>query len=71
MGRCQRIQMDCVYTDRDNNDACSLGTCKYNIILEYNPDGTFTTKPIKIRNTSTKNTTDTKNTKKKVITDGK
>jgi len=63
MGYCKRIQMDCMYTDRDNNDNCSLATCKYMRELIYNPDGTQTLKEIK--------TTSRKKTNKKVdITDG-
>lgn len=54
MGYCKRIQMDCIYTDRDNNDNCSLGVCKYNIEIDYKKDGSFTTKPIKTKIKTTK-----------------
>lgn len=49
MGYCKRIQMDCMYTDRDNNDNCSLDVCKYNIEINYKADGSFKTKPVKIK----------------------
>lgn len=49
MGYCKRIQMDCIYTDRDNNDNCSLDTCKYLIEINYRADGSFKTKLIKTK----------------------
>lgn len=59
MGYCKRVQMDCIYTDRDNRDNCSLDACKYNIEISYKADDSFKTKPIK-----TKIKTTTKTTKK-------
>lgn len=50
MGYCRKVQLDCLYTDRDNNDNCSLNECKYMREIVYKPDGTFTTKLVKIKN---------------------
>ena len=47
MGFCKQTQMDCMYTDRDNNDICSLDVCKFNVKINYNEDGNFTTEPAK------------------------
>ena len=49
MGYCKKIQLDCIYTNRDNNDNCSLDECKYMREIQYKSDGTFTTKPIKTK----------------------
>lgn len=54
MGYCKRVQMDCMYTDRDNNDNCSLDVCRYNIEINYKADGFFKTKPIKTTTKTTK-----------------
>ena len=61
MGYCKKIQMDCMYTDRDNNDNCSLNTCKYMQEIKYNIDGTFTTKPLKIKTTKSTKKVDNDN----------
>ena len=55
MGYCKRIQTDCIYTDRDNNDNCSLNECKFmKEISNYNnlKDGSFTIKNIKTNKTN-------------------
>ena len=54
MTYCKRIQMDCMYTNRDNNDNCSLDECKYMREITYKADGTFTTKPIKTKTRKSK-----------------
>ena len=54
MGYCKRVQTDCIYTDRDNNDNCSLDTCRYMIEINYKKDGSFTTKPIKTKTKTNK-----------------
>lgn len=50
MGYCKTFQTDCLYTDRDNKDKCSLDICKFNIEIVYKPNGKFETKPIEIKN---------------------
>lgn len=46
---CKRTGFDCIYADRDNDYNCSLNACKFNIQIKYKSDGTFETKPIKIK----------------------
>lgn len=44
MGYCTKIEMDCLYTDRDANNNCSLDKCKYILDIDYNNDLVVTPK---------------------------
>ena len=54
MGYCRKVQLDCLYTDRDNNDNCSLEECKYMKEITCKPDRTFTTKLTKTKDKKAK-----------------
>lgn len=44
MGYCKKIKMDCLYTNRDNDNNCSLDKCKYILDIDYNNNFTVTPK---------------------------
>lgn len=57
MGYCRKVQLDCLYTDRDNNDNCSLEECKYMKEIIYKPDRSLTTKLTKTKDKKAKEET--------------
>ena len=47
MSYCKLHKEECIYTDRDNDNKCSLESCKFRIKLQKTKDGSFKTKYIK------------------------
>lgn len=52
MGTCKDFNLECFFTDRDGDNACTLDECKYVIKIKRNGDASFTTVPIKPKHKS-------------------